>query len=89
MSRVAATERYQPRVATEIQQRLAFAVRSARARLNISQDELGDRCGLHRTYIGGIERAERNISLRLLEKLASALGVSAAELIAEPAPNDD
>jgi transcriptional regulator with XRE-family HTH domain len=43
---------------------------------NISQEELADRAGLHRTYIGMIERAEKNITLINIEKLALALNVT-------------
>jgi transcriptional regulator with XRE-family HTH domain len=60
---------------------LARNVKRARNRLGISQDELAHRSGLHRTYIGGIERAERNISLKSLEKIAAALGLTPAELL--------
>ncbi len=45
-----------------------------------SQMDLALKSGLDRTYIGGIERGERNVALRNLEKLAKALGVSLAEL---------
>jgi len=49
--------------------------------LGISQEELATRSGLHRTYIGGIERAERNISLATLEMIAAGLGVEPSELL--------
>jgi transcriptional regulator with XRE-family HTH domain len=45
-----------------------------------SQEALADRCGLDRTYIGGIERGERNVSLLNLAKIAKAMGVSVSEL---------
>lgn len=45
-----------------------------------SQDELGDRANLHRTFIGRVERGETNITLENIYKLATALGVSLAEL---------
>jgi transcriptional regulator with XRE-family HTH domain len=60
---------------------LAANVKRRRLKLGISQEELADRSGLHRTYIGGIERAERNISLSSLERVASALGASPSDLI--------
>lgn len=47
-----------------------------------SQDEFAHRCGLHRTYVGGIERGERNVALLNLHRIASALGLSLAELFA-------
>ena len=46
-----------------------------------SQEELGRRAGLHRTYIGSIERSERNVSLLNIERIAKALDVSLKDLI--------
>lgn len=60
----------------ELRRALAVNMRRERSRLGLSQDELAARCGLHRTYIGGVERAERNITLSTLEKVAKALDVS-------------
>lgn len=51
-------------------------VRELRARSGISQELLADRAGLDRTYISGVERGERNISILNIEKIASALNVS-------------
>jgi len=47
---------------------------------NLSQEKLAQKSGLHRTHIGMIERAERNITLLNIEKLANGLGVSIDEL---------
>jgi len=44
---------------------------------------LAEKCGLHRTYIGSVERCERNVTLSTLEVLASALGVSVPELLSK------
>lgn len=55
-------------------------VRELRASKGISQEELGYKADLHRTYIGMIERAEKNITLINIEKIAIALGVSINEL---------
>jgi len=49
--------------------------------MKISQEELADRAGLHRTYIGMIERAEKNITLLSIEKIAKALKVEIETLI--------
>lgn len=58
-------------------------VRDYRKELGISQEELADRAGLHRTYIGMIERAEKNITLKNIAKIAKALEVKIKELIDE------
>lgn len=50
-------------------------VRDERMKLGLSQEELAARAGLHRTYIGMIERAEKNITLENIGKIASALGI--------------
>ena len=56
-------------------------VRTERVRQGLSQEELADKAGFHRTYIGMIERAERNITLRNLERLTEALDVSITYII--------
>jgi len=56
-------------------------VRSIRKEQQLSQDELADRCGLHRTYIGAVERGERNITLINAEKIANSLQVSLSKLV--------
>ncbi len=57
-------------------------VRELRIHQGWSQEELAERCGLHRTYVGAIERGEQNVSLINIDKMARALGVSLAELFA-------
>jgi transcriptional regulator with XRE-family HTH domain len=47
---------------------------------------MAEECGLHRTYVGAIERRERNVTLDTLSLLAHALGVTSAELISERLP---
>jgi transcriptional regulator with XRE-family HTH domain len=61
---------------------LGEAIRELRHEAGISQEALAFRCGLHRTYVGGIERGERNPSFRNLVKLAGALDVAPSELLA-------
>jgi len=56
-------------------------IRALRETLKISQEKLADMANYHRTYIGAIERAERNITLETLENLAKALNVEPCELI--------
>ena len=55
-------------------------VRKFRTEQGISQEKLGEICGLHRTYISDIERFERNISLENIQKIADALGVETFRL---------
>ncbi len=55
-------------------------VRLLRKERNLSQEELSFRANLHRTYIGMIERAEKNITLVNIEKIAKALNVELKEL---------
>ncbi len=56
-------------------------VRAERLRQGISQEELAARSGVHRTYIGMIERAEKNITLKNIIKIAEALGVKPSSLL--------
>lgn len=65
----------------DITQLFGEKVRSVRKEQQLSQDELADQCGLHRTYIGAVERGERNITLINAEKIANALQVSLSELV--------
>ncbi len=61
---------------------LGLAVKELRTAAGISQEALADCSGLHRTYVGGIERGERNVSFSNLLKLAHALEVRSSELLA-------
>jgi transcriptional regulator with XRE-family HTH domain len=56
-------------------------VRSIRLAKGISQEDLAARAGLHRTYVGGVERGERNVSLINLAKIAAALEVTLPALV--------
>jgi transcriptional regulator with XRE-family HTH domain len=72
-------------MSTEIQsgehERLGRAVRELRARRGLSQEVLGFRSGLHRNYVGAIERGEINPTFRVLIKLAHGLGFELSELV--------
>lgn len=57
-----------------------YKVKSKRLALGLSQEELAVKAGVHRTYIGMIERAEKNITLSNIEKIAKALGVEISTL---------
>jgi transcriptional regulator with XRE-family HTH domain len=61
---------------------LGRAIRELRRGVGISQEDLADRAGLHRTYVGGIERGERNVSFANLLRVANALGIRPSELLA-------
>lgn len=67
--------------------RQAFAanLRRWREARGLSQEALASLAKLHRTYVGSVERAERNVSIDNMEKLAVALGVPLAELVREAA----
>ncbi|EFZ36932.1 DNA-binding helix-turn-helix protein [Hoylesella oralis ATCC 33269] len=60
--------------------RFGQIVRRYREDMNISQEELAFRAGLHRTYIGMIERAEKNVTLCNIKKIADALGIDIKDL---------
>jgi transcriptional regulator with XRE-family HTH domain len=55
-------------------------IREERLRQGLSQEDLADRASVHRTYIGMIERAEKNITLKNIEKIANALGVEISDI---------
>lgn len=61
--------------------RFAVNLRSARLAHGFSQEELAARAGLHRNYIGSVERNERNISIDSMERLAIVLGVDVVDLL--------
>jgi len=61
--------------------KLGNNIREARNKLDISQEEFAFRADLDRTYIGGVERGERNISILTLQKLADALKINIKNLL--------
>ena len=74
------TKNRNPLSAREI---LAYNLKDKRGELGLSQEALADIAGLHRTYVGSVERAERNISIDNIERLAKALNVHASSLLME------
>jgi len=68
-------------MAGSVRELLGSRIRDLRHARGWSQEDLADLCGLHRTYIGSVERAERNVGIDTLGKLAVAFGVSAYELL--------
>lgn len=68
---------------TDIVIRFGQAVRKIRRTQGISQEELAERCGLHRTYISDVELGKRNVSLENIERIAISLNKSLVELFLE------
>jgi transcriptional regulator with XRE-family HTH domain len=68
-------------VAEALLRSLGRRIRSLRAERGLSQEGLAERAGLHRTYVGGIERGERNPTIRNLEQISRALAVSLSVLV--------
>lgn len=64
----------------DIRVRFGKALRQRRNKLGVSQEAFADMCELDRTYIGGIERGERNVALVNIEKIAKTLRLSISEL---------
>ena len=56
-------------------------LREKRLALDLSQEDFAEKCGLDRTYISGIERGKRNVSLKNLEAIAKGLGITVGELL--------
>lgn len=75
MSRISRTE------AVPTPAHLGVAIRARRTELQLSQEALGQRCELHRTYIAGVERGERNASLKSISRIAKALDIPVSELL--------
>lgn len=65
----------------ELQRVLGQNVRALREQGGLSQEAFGDAVGLHRTYIGGIERGERNLTLQTVQRLGEVLGVAPVALL--------
>ena len=66
--------------------RIGAEIRAVREQLGLSQEELAHRADMHRTYVGSIERGERNMSMLNLIAIARALGVRVGDLVP---PGDD
>ena len=69
-------------MATDPRIQLGQVVRQKRLKLGLSQEGLAEKAELHWTYIGGIERGERNVSLLNIVKIACALGTTPSRLMA-------
>ncbi|HTY13464.1 MAG TPA: helix-turn-helix transcriptional regulator [Candidatus Omnitrophota bacterium] len=55
-------------------------IQTLRKKKQLSQEELAEQAGIHRTYIGAVERGEKNATIETLEKIASALNIKVGEL---------
>jgi transcriptional regulator with XRE-family HTH domain len=67
----------------DLQKRVGRNLRAHREKRGFSQEEFAHRLGVHRTYLGGLERGERNLTLRSLERVATRIGVDPIELLRE------
>lgn len=66
-----------------LQRRLGAAIRKFRTAQKFSQEGFADHVGVHRTYMGALERGEQNASLAIIEKIAKGLGIELWELLRE------
>jgi transcriptional regulator with XRE-family HTH domain len=67
-------------MSTNILKKFGDRVRKERLKRNLSQEQLASKAGVHRTYIGMIERAEKNITLGNIQKIADALNINISDL---------
>ena len=65
----------------DLQKTVGRNLRAHRLERGLSQEAFADVLGVHRTYMGGVERGERNLTLKSLEKMAEQIGVEARELL--------
>jgi transcriptional regulator with XRE-family HTH domain len=70
-------------VVGDLQQRLGRNLRRLRVQQGLSQEHFAEVLKIHRTYVGGLERGERNPSLQVIERLAAELGVDPVTLLLE------
>ena len=70
-------------IITNLNRIVAENIRLLRCERGLSQEKLAELCDMHRTYIGAVERGERNITLNTLERIAAALNVEATFLLEE------
>jgi transcriptional regulator with XRE-family HTH domain len=68
------------RARPDVRERFGTAVKFRREGLGLTQEDLADKAGIHRTYLSDVERGTRNLSLVNIERLAAALGLKVSEL---------
>jgi transcriptional regulator with XRE-family HTH domain len=70
-------------------QMVGLRIRRRREAQGLTQAQLGERCQLHRTFIGSVERGERNVSILNLRTIASALRMPSSELLTDERGGDE
>jgi transcriptional regulator with XRE-family HTH domain len=65
----------------DIQRRLGARIRKCREKMRLSQEAFADTCGLHRSYMGAVERGEKNLTLATLRTIAQTLGTTISGLL--------
>lgn len=70
-----------PIVTRELRQVVGENLRRLRGERGLSQEAFAEKAGIHRTYVGGIERGTRNVTLETLERIAAAFGIEPADLL--------
>ena len=70
----------------DLQRRVGRNLRAYRQERGLSQEEFAHHLGVHRTYLGGLERGERNLTLRSLERVAARIDLDPLALLDRPAP---
>lgn len=73
----------------DLQRTVGRNIRARREALGESQEAFASSIGVHRTYLGGVERGERNLTLQSVERLADLLGVEPLGLLIEPQTDTD
>lgn len=68
------------KIKTDIRVRFGLAIKMRREQLSLTQEDLADQAGIHRTYLSDVERGAQNLSLVNIERLAAALSLSISEL---------
>jgi transcriptional regulator with XRE-family HTH domain len=68
-------------VTSELQKIVGRRLREQRESLGLSQEAMAERLGYHRTFLGSVERGERNLTLASVEQLATSLGVPALDML--------
>jgi transcriptional regulator with XRE-family HTH domain len=68
------------RAKSDIRERLGFAIKARREELGLTQEDLADQSGIHRTYLSDVERGSRNICLLNIERVAGALSLHISEM---------